>query len=363
MYVSVFFIGKLIKKDLVNLEISCWAVFIILSLLEIIFWTTGFLSTYGEKNLGGFKSNWSVNRNEPTWYHTWTESTDVHLEHPEFSHLKKTNSLGIIGEEFPEKKDTAEFRIFVLGDSFTEGEGAAMNKSYPRKMDSLLNQRKSIKYTVLNAGVSGSDIFYNYVLLRDKLMAYQPDLILYTLNSTDLTSDIPIRGGMERFQANNTVVFKSPPWFECIQATSRLSRLFVYSIGYDENLLPRVKDTKVGSLMKSSVEDIAELEKEYDDLIRGYNVSLVIIKHPLLNEFKIESRKKEKEVIQLLESKIHPRTKIVDLLEIFLENNMMDETNAHQYYWPIDQHHNPVGYHKMAEAVIIALEEKGLLPD
>jgi len=71
------------------------------------------------------------------------------------------------------------------------------------------------KIETLNGGVSGSDPFYSYYILRYKLLKYHPDLVVLTINKTDF-DDFVCRGGDERFLSNGKIQTKSRPvieWF------------------------------------------------------------------------------------------------------------------------------------------------------
>jgi hypothetical protein len=46
------------------------------------------------------------------------------------------------------------------------------------------------------AGVAGSDPFYEYRLLVDKLLACQPDLVMTVVNVSDVI-DVIVRGGKD----------------------------------------------------------------------------------------------------------------------------------------------------------------------
>lgn len=94
-------------------------------------------------------------------------------------------------------KDT--FRIVVLGDSFTFGQGVKKEETFTARLESLLNSaNKTIRFEVINLGFCGLNTEKELEILerrgvnpdtwlpdeRYRGMAYQPDLILleYTLN-------------------------------------------------------------------------------------------------------------------------------------------------------------------------------------
>ena len=89
-----------------------------------------------------------------------------------------------------EKKDDS-FRIAVLGDSFTLGDGTEDNKSlewsaYPRTIENLLNNNfDDYNYEVLNFGVVGSNSLDHRYILEGIVFNYTPDLIIFSVSGND----------------------------------------------------------------------------------------------------------------------------------------------------------------------------------
>jgi lysophospholipase L1-like esterase len=79
------------------------------------------------------------------------------------------------------------YRIFYLGDSFTEGT-LAMDQSIPSVVEQKLNelaQGKDIQFEVINTGTTSYSPTIFYVLTRYVLMDYAPDLIVVNVDMTD----------------------------------------------------------------------------------------------------------------------------------------------------------------------------------
>lgn len=86
-------------------------------------------------------------------------------------------------------KEAGSYRIFYLGDSFTEGT-VAMEGSVPSLVEKGLNELsassgKGLKFEVINTGTSSYSPTIFYVLLRQKLLDYSPDLIVVNVDLTD----------------------------------------------------------------------------------------------------------------------------------------------------------------------------------
>lgn len=100
------------------------------------------------------------------------------------------NSHGMRGPENYAKKAN-EFRILVLGDSFTEAFQLPDNEIYTHLLQNRLNYcRPKKEITVINAGRSGASPAYYIHLASYYTTIFQPDLVVIQLNEGDFTDDI-----------------------------------------------------------------------------------------------------------------------------------------------------------------------------
>src|ERR1043165_5059079 len=158
-------------------------VWILLTLifLEIGLRITKLYTTWSERTGQGYVSYYGQVR--PTWYNTYAPDTTFYLDHGDFKYLYKTNSLGIREAELSEPENDSTCRILTLGDSFTDGVGAPLDSSWPKMLQADLN-RENRNVDIYNAGISGADPFYEYTLLRDKLLKYKPNIVMVGINSS-----------------------------------------------------------------------------------------------------------------------------------------------------------------------------------
>jgi hypothetical protein len=85
-----------------------------------------------------------------------------------------TNSVGLRGlREIPLEKPGDHPRVLVVGDSFTFGDEVRDEETYPYLLDQLLPEAE-----VVNFGVHGYGHDQILLLLREKALAYQPDLVV-----------------------------------------------------------------------------------------------------------------------------------------------------------------------------------------
>ena len=103
---------------------------------------------------------------------------------------KYTNDDGILGQKnYDLIKPKGVFRILTIGDSFTEGMYVALDETYPKKLETLLNRLRPcasiLQYEVINLGVGGYDIEYSAARFHSKGLKYNPDLVIWLLKDDD----------------------------------------------------------------------------------------------------------------------------------------------------------------------------------
>ena len=102
-------------------------------------------------------------------------------------------------KEFSTAKDKNVFRILVLGDSFTFGQGLkSISDTYPKILENKLNSMKSdTRYEVINAGQMALETVDELNFLKAKGLAYQPDIIILGYVYNDAIPDpAPDSSGM-----------------------------------------------------------------------------------------------------------------------------------------------------------------------
>jgi len=292
-----------------------------------------------------------------SYYHTWKSKNGHSLITSEFSFFRPTNSLGFPDKEWQIKKDSGELRVLCLGDSFTEGDGAHIDSSYVAFLTSTLKEGY-MNVNVMNAGVCGSDPFYNYVNLRDTLHKYHPDLVIQTISTNDIETDYATRGGMERFVEKGRpgkVKLRQAPWWEPLYAVSYVARLIFNSAGYNYLL---VKDRDRILLMSDAKNDYIKLFSQYNDLAIKYNFNVFLIVLPLREHILTNENRYayDAHLVPIAEAvKKKSNFHIIDLFEFY--PSYMEEKNLdiNDVYWIKDTHHNSKGYQMMAKGIYQAI--------
>lgn len=105
----------------------------------------------------------------------------------------ETNSRGLRDREFGFKKPKKVYRILTLGDSYTFGWMEALEDSYPKILERLLNHYSRQKYEVINAGIYGYNTEQEYEFLKKYGIKYHPDLVIlgFVLNDAEPQNLIP----------------------------------------------------------------------------------------------------------------------------------------------------------------------------
>jgi lysophospholipase L1-like esterase len=181
------------------------------------------------------------------------------------------------------------FRIVVLGDSYTYGQGVERDKTFPAQLEKLLNNMGSgVRFEVINLGFCGlntmieKQILVEYGINPDtwapdsnyRGLAYQPDLVLleYTLNDSSTSWREPgqVKGFDDRFRTGEVVlrVNSGPYRIPLPDAMDKFftmhSRLYLALVSGYNQLLGRIGLREAG---KGAIE--ATLSR-YDENFQGW---------------------------------------------------------------------------------------------
>lgn len=215
-----------------------------------------------------------------------------------------------------------------MGDSFTDnvgGNGYSFEKELENHIDSI---------EVMNAGVSGSDPFYEYILLEKKLLQYKPDIVFVDINLSDIT-DVIVRGGFERFTGDGKVRYKPGPWWEPVFAKLHIVRAVAKAFLSRQFLLP-AQDKKARAEAMLKIETCLD---KFQAICNAHNIRCVFVFIPVEKEV-MRGAMEANAVLNYCKSRNYAT---IDLLHYFL-NNGVSVHNASQYYGVLDGHQNAKGY-------------------
>lgn len=323
---------------------------LIVFLVIWLFWESilrfnGFNISYLEKIVHYYASGYYANPgNSNLLVHSRNEKFVV--ERKEYSYEIKCNAEGLRDIDHPVEKEKNEYRIICIGNSFTEGYGAPQDSTWPKLFENRIKTATGRKIVVFNAGVSTSDPFFEYMLLKEKMLKYEPDLVLLTLGGSDFTF-YRTRGGFERFTEEGLKYREGPRW-EKLYAVSYVFRYYLNNkLHYRDLLSPT-------SFAKDSIRAL----KDFDNCInRFYQLSLES-KFKLVVVFYDD----DNTVYFVLMNKLK-QDHLIQVIDLFEYNKSIEKINARdrKYWWPIDWHYNSSGYDIMAKGVLWNLNEMGII--
>ncbi len=130
---------------------------------------------------------------DPVLNHTWRPSSRfIHTDFqnrgiPPYTH--SYNSEGWLSErEFTQVKPQGTYRIVYFGDSFTEGT-CPIEDSVPALVERNLTPPAGKRLEVINTGTSSYSPTLYYLVLKTKILKYQPDLVVVNVDMTDVFDD------------------------------------------------------------------------------------------------------------------------------------------------------------------------------
>lgn len=346
-----FFLKKPNSVSYKNIKYSTFTLVALLILVEAGFY-------YGDKErqltmeelLGLDFYGYSFQKNYGDYYINPDSNETILIKNDEFLHKRTSNEEGIRERQIPEKVE-GEKRVLCIGDSFTEGVGTTIDSSWVAVVQEILNKTcPESKITLINAGIGGSDPFFQYKLLVNRLLVYKPDIVVIANNTSDIFDYIE-RGGFNRFLPNGEVVYRNKPINRPLYNHSFIYRRVVHGlIGFD-NTFNYPKERKRMEL--AAIDSILSAYDAIEYLGAQYNFKTVISIIPGYNELKRTAYDFEK--YDLLVDDRKYGFDMMNCMRQFYNNNEMEKGPL--YYWPKDGHYNGKGYKIVGECMAQYLTE------
>jgi hypothetical protein len=276
------------------------------------------------------------------WYYTNKPNTSRTKKEKEWQYFNQYNEFGNREKSIQNFiKDTTSIKIICLGDSFTEGDGAPYDSSWVRKFEYCINLKNKTKYKIYNAGSCGSDVFYNYKILTDKLMLLKPQIVIECINSTDV-SDVIWRGGLERFNEDGTVSGKVGPSWEFVYHISHVFRAFMHVFfRYNEDL---ISENDLLLKEKEAIELIENQIKQTAQFCLKNKIEYHLLIHPLPSEL-IEDAIEPFELVEQLKNKPYVTLLFESFNDYYRNNDIVKD------YWVVNKHYNSKGYFSMGNII------------
>ena len=107
------------------------------------------------------------------------------FEHRPATYTVQTDEHGFRTPRFAERKPPGTFRVVCLGDSSTLGMNVEDDDPYPQVLARLLEDTRPGRFEVLNLGVIGYTSRQGLELIRQRVLHYQPDLVIFAFGTND----------------------------------------------------------------------------------------------------------------------------------------------------------------------------------
>jgi len=95
----------------------------------------------------------------------------------------KFNSQGYLDAERSLSKPKGVFRVALIGDSVTEGAQVSLEKRFSVLLEQGLKKVSNQKFEVINFGIGGYATGDEYLLLKQEIMQYSPDLVILSFTA------------------------------------------------------------------------------------------------------------------------------------------------------------------------------------
>ncbi len=321
---------------------------IIIALLEFGFRLMHIYSSAAEINGGKYVSIYEPQ--EKGWLHIFKPNISFTYVNKEFIQKGRTNAEGFVDHDWQAQKKAGGLRVACLGDSFTEGIGAPADSSYPALLQKLL----PLQSEVMNFGISGSDPISGFMVLRQKVLKYHPDIITLTINLTDI-NEVIVRGGFERFNMDGTTHYRAAPWWEPLYCQSYIVRLFENEM-MDIDISTHLPLKEMPAEKDIALQKIEVCLDSVHAICSQNHIRCIFIFHPWEPEVK-EGKMKCEPIMHYAQQK---NFETLDMLKSYGQQGL-NSGNSEHYFWKIDRHPNPVGYSLFAQAVLQKLRKNDTL--
>ncbi len=175
----------------------------------------------------------------------------------------ETNSSGFRDvREYKRAKGESIFRIIVFGDSFTFGAGVAQEKIFTSQLERLLNEGRENsgpRFEVFNFGIHGYNTVQEKMLLSEKALSYQPDMVIINFNVSDAEindlTPLSVRKPQPSRKAKDISFFHRLRRYVLVNIRVRFGRFYLFAF-----LRNRIDGIlyKYGHLRRGIADDLAQ---------------------------------------------------------------------------------------------------------
>ena len=272
-------------------------------------------------------------------------------------HVVTIDSLGYRGPEFPRKKRPDEFRILMVGDSFTFGSYVDDSATLPAQLGERL-RRRCQQTLVINAGVGGTTITEE-THMAVRALPLSPDLVILTFVENDVADlgNWPMweqlasnRRAKSRFplSAVYPILSESALWNLAL-AIRGAARAGSGPAGASHDRVTQRPDSSIARLRSAYTEALRALR----DTLSASGIPLVLVIYPSHHALRDSTRR----------GQVAWATEVgVDLglptLSLLGSLQATDKDVTQLYLLPHDGHASPLGYATAADTLAPFIESQ-----
>lgn len=255
------------------------------------------------------------------------------------------NSVGWRDVEHPVEKPPGSFRILGLGDSYLYGQGVRREDIVLTRLETLLQaDARGTTIETINTGVSGYNTVDQRDLLRDRGLAYSPDLVIlfYVLNDVEERLD-RTTGPKIEFFVNYTSIYQEPDaaskysylWSWARQRVQKLVQTRRY---IRESVAAFVSDDEKWGRSRGALDEIHGLAAE-----RG--IPLLVVIFPFFYDLGGDYP------FQLVHDLVREHCETAGIPVLDLRDSYREYDGPELWVHPTDQHPNEIAHEIAAHAV------------
>jgi lysophospholipase L1-like esterase len=281
------------------------------------------------------------------------------------------NGDGFRDTEHSVPKNASVFRIMVIGDSFTFGQGVNLEDTYSKYLERLINN-KGMTSEVINCGVIGYGMWQYLEVLRRKVIPYKPDLVILGIFIDDITTSFSPYRNLENWPGTNPFAKDASDlmnrsylwnffenWNTIFETKYRYRRGYEYLKGIEERKEatgPAHPETTwyqimYGKLPKQSYLDFAQTLDLFIRTCEAANIQSLIVLIPDAAQLHEHARQAVNRFVE--ENCREIGVPLVDATESFER----DKDPRTLYLFPFDAHTSPKGHRLIAESVFEKIQE------
>ncbi len=261
------------------------------------------------------------------------------------------NKDGMRDRNFDFRKPDGTIRIASVGDSFAFGSGIKnVNNTYSKILESELNDlNNSFNYDVLNFGIMGLSTDDELNLIKNKVLKYNPDIILIGYVSNDFVNIEQI-DYKEHFTILPGGFWIRNFFFTYALIELKINRL-LENIGFKKNGLSITLE-KLNS--EKNVKHNKRLFEEINNVSKRHNIKIIVVNFPVIYRLKDYPLQEVNRFISSVS--IKNEFVYLDLTPVYEKYSEQDLV-VNKY----DSHPNELGHKIAAKEILEKLKNEGVV--